>query len=109
MGGLHNHNKVKGVSKDRYKRIVKSQTKRVATISMKRELTNKKRKLIEKAVRNRNKLLAKKGLIDYEEEMKDVAVINPGLQRVSHFCIPSDDVLAAAASGSGTTLGAPRL
>lgn len=54
------------------------------------------------------KLLASKGLIDYEEDMKDVALPSPGRQRVMTACIPSDEILAAAAAGPGTTLGGPQ-
>jgi hypothetical protein len=69
-------------------------------------------------------LLAKKGIIEYEEEMKgkiwysdglvdknltlaaiDVVLPNPGRQRVMVACVPSDEILAAAAAGPGTTLG----
>jgi len=52
--------------------------------------------------------LASKGLIEYEEEMKDVVLPSPGRQRVMTACIPSDEVLAAAAAGPGTTLGGPQ-
>lgn len=38
----------------------------------------------------------------------DVVLPNPGRQRVMVACVPSDEILAAAAAGPGTTLGAPQ-
>jgi hypothetical protein len=35
----------------------------------------------------------------------DVVLPSPGRQRVMVACIPSDEILAAAAAGPGTTLG----
>lgn len=50
---------------------------------------------------NRNKLV----LIEFDI---DVAIPSPGRQRVMTACVPSDEILAAAAAGPGTTLGAPQ-
>lgn len=70
--------------------------------------------------------MASKGLIEYEEEMTgkidlqrerwagklnksiDVVLPSPGRQRVMNTCVPSDELLAAAAAGPGTTLGGPQ-
>ncbi|KAI7905837.1 uncharacterized protein BX663DRAFT_242617 [Cokeromyces recurvatus] len=109
MGGVCNINKVKGPSKERSRRIAKSIKKgnrQPAVITTNRVITKKKQKKIEKALKY--KYLASKGLIDYEEEMKDVVLPDPGKQRVITACIPSDEILAAAASGPGTTLGGPQ-
>ncbi|KAL7321750.1 hypothetical protein PS15m_001487 [Mucor circinelloides] len=112
MGGVHNINKIKGHSKDRKARIAKSAAKAKRptkpSVTTKRVITKKKQKQLEKALRNEKKLLASKGLIEYEEEMKDVVLPSPGRQRVMTACIPSDEVLAAAAAGPGTTLGGPQ-
>lgn len=40
--------------------------------------------------------------------MIDVVAADPGRQRVMAACVPSDEILAAAASGPGTTLGGPQ-
>lgn len=105
-------NKKKGISQNRYRRIAKSIKKSnnptKPSVTTKRVVTKKKQKQMEKALRHEKKLLASKGLIDYEEEMTDVAIPNPGRQRVMAACVPSDEVLAAAAAGPGTTLGGPQ-
>ncbi|KAI9366212.1 hypothetical protein BD770DRAFT_375647 [Pilaira anomala] len=112
MGGVHNINKIKGHSKEGFKRISKSIKKANnptrPSITTKRVVTKKKQKAIEKAIRNEKKLLASKGLIEYEEEMKDVVLPSPGRQRVMNTCVPSEELLAAAAAGPGTTLGGPQ-
>ncbi|KAI9475912.1 MAG: hypothetical protein EXX96DRAFT_575113 [Benjaminiella poitrasii] len=111
MGGVSNINKVKGPSKERSRRIAKSikrGNKQSSLITTNRVITKKKQKKIEKALKHEKKYLAAKGLIDYEEEMKDVVLPEPGKQRVITACIPSDEILAAAASGSGTILGGPQ-
>ncbi|KAG1436913.1 hypothetical protein G6F56_013350 [Rhizopus delemar] len=109
MGGVCNINKAKGNSTEKMRRmsrsIKKSKSGIQPSITTTRVVTKKKQKQLEKAIRHEKKLLAQKGLIDYEEEMKDVAIVDPGRQRVVTACIPSDEILQAAASGSGTTLG----
>ncbi|KAI8642581.1 hypothetical protein BD408DRAFT_343939, partial [Parasitella parasitica] len=93
-------------------RIAKSAAKAkrptIPSVTTKRVITKKKQKQFEKALRNEKKLLVAKGLIDYEEDMKDVILPSPGRQRVVSACIPSDEILAAAAAGPGTTLGGPQ-
>ncbi|KAL4210392.1 hypothetical protein CU097_000311 [Rhizopus azygosporus] len=112
MGGICNINKPKGQSKEKLRRMAKSMKKSTnriqPTVTTTRVMTKKKQKQLEKAIRHEKKLLAKKGLIDYEEDMKDVAIVDPGRQRVITACIPSDEILQAAASGPGTTLGQPQ-
>ncbi|KAI8881541.1 hypothetical protein K501DRAFT_222747 [Backusella circina FSU 941] len=112
MGGVSNINKVKGPSTERRHRMRKSIRKAsrptLPTVTSAKVMTKKKQKQLEKAIRNEKKLLAKKGIIEYEEDMKDVVLPDPGRQRVMTACVPSDDILAAAAAGPGTTLGAPQ-
>ncbi|KAI8975286.1 hypothetical protein BDF20DRAFT_822233 [Mycotypha africana] len=112
MGGISNMNKIRGPSKYNAKRVAKHNSKRatkvVPAVTTKRVVTKKKQKQLEKALKNQKKLLAAKGIIEYEEDMKDVALPDPGRQRVITACIPPDEVLAAAAAGPGTILGAPQ-
>lgn len=64
----------KGQSKEKLRRMAKSMKKSTnriqPTVTTTRVMTKKKQKQLEKAVRHEKKLLAKKGLIDYEEDMK---------------------------------------
>ncbi|KAI8380608.1 hypothetical protein EDC96DRAFT_561196 [Choanephora cucurbitarum] len=112
MGGISNINNIRGPSKYNARRVAKSIKKNnvriVPSVTTKRVVTKKKQKQLERAIKNEKKALAAKGLIDYEEEMKDVALPNPLRQRVITACIPPEEVLAAAAAGPGTVLGGPQ-
>ncbi|KAI8075835.1 uncharacterized protein B0P05DRAFT_546593 [Gilbertella persicaria] len=112
MGGISNINNIRGPSKVHARRAAKNIKKNnrrvVPSVTTKRVVTKKKQKQLERAIKNEKKMLASKGLIELEEEMKDVALPNPLRQRVMNACMPSDEVLAAAAAGPGTILGGPQ-
>ncbi|EIE89046.1 hypothetical protein G6F46_012718 [Rhizopus delemar] len=112
MGGVSNINKAKGHSREKMRRMARSakeSNRRIQpSVTTTRVMTKMKQKQLEKAIRYEKKILTQKGLINYEEDMKDVAVVDPGRQRVIAACISSDDVLQAAASGPETTLGGPQ-
>ncbi|KAG0167198.1 hypothetical protein DFQ30_006288 [Apophysomyces sp. BC1015] len=109
MGGLGNINKVKGASKERLGRIIKSQRrggKAPAQVLTVKVMTKKKQKQLEKAIRNEKRLLVSRGIIEMEEEMKDVVDTPVEKQRVVVEISP--ELLEVSAAGPGTTLGAPR-
>ncbi|KAI9309381.1 hypothetical protein BJ944DRAFT_258637 [Cunninghamella echinulata] len=103
--GKSNLNKAKGISNEKRSRLLKAKrarTKGSPTVLSVKVLSKKKQKHLEKAIRNEKKLLASKGYIEMEEEMKDAVALAPERRRVV-VEIP-EEILAASASGPGTTL-----
>ncbi|KAG0177205.1 hypothetical protein DFQ28_006366 [Apophysomyces sp. BC1034] len=100
MGGLGNINKVKGASKERLGRIIKSQRrggKAPAQVLTVKVMTKKKQKQLEKAIRNEKRLLVSRGIIEMEEEMKDVVDTPVEKQRVVVEISP--ELLEVSAAG----------
>ncbi|CAO3629555.1 unnamed protein product [Cunninghamella blakesleeana] len=103
--GKSNLNKVKGISNEKRNRVLKAKrakTRGSPDVVSVKVVSRKKQKQLEKAICNEKKLLASKGIIEMEEEMKDVVQVAPERRRVV-VEIP-EEILAAAASGPGTTL-----
>ncbi|KAI8100126.1 uncharacterized protein BX664DRAFT_322938 [Halteromyces radiatus] len=102
-----NMNKIKGPSIEKRRRLQKAKAKSLhpkpAVITASKNLSRKKLKKVEKALRNEKRWMASKGLIVNEEEMTDVVEVPPEKRRVM-VTIP-EEILLASASGSGTTLG----
>ncbi|CAO3687494.1 unnamed protein product [Umbelopsis ramanniana] len=73
---------------------------------MRKVTSKKKQQQLAKALKNEQKGLAAQGKIVIEEEMAD-AVEENTQQRTGEFEVP-EEVLVAAASGPGTTLGGPQ-
>ncbi|KAI8379680.1 uncharacterized protein BYT42DRAFT_604989 [Radiomyces spectabilis] len=111
MGGVNNINKVKGACIEKKRRMDKRRSKArhgaiaPAVLTVK-TMSKKKQKQYEKALRNERRLLASKGIIQLEEEMTDV-VDEPAKKRFVTVEI-APEMLAAAAAGPGTVLGAPQ-
>ncbi|CAO3586804.1 unnamed protein product [Absidia cylindrospora] len=101
-----NMNKVKGPSLERRRRIQKAKratSKPASAVTASKNLSRKKQKKVEKALRNEKNYLVSRGLIDQEEEMRDIVEVPREKQRVV-VTIP-EDILAASLAGPGTTLG----
>ncbi|KAI8340255.1 hypothetical protein BC941DRAFT_450733 [Chlamydoabsidia padenii] len=101
-----NMNKVKGASLEKRRRQQKAKraaSKPAPAVTASKNLSRKKQKKIEKALRNEKNYLAGRGLIEVEEEMKDVVEVPREKRRVV-VTIP-EEILAASAAGPGTTLG----
>jgi len=73
---------------------------------MRKVVSKKKQQQLAKALKHEQKALAAQGKIVIEEEMAD-AIEEDTQQRTAEIEIPQE-VLAAAASGPGTTLGGPQ-
>ncbi|CAO3587919.1 unnamed protein product [Absidia cylindrospora] len=68
-----NMNKIKGPSLEKRKRIQKARratSKPAPSVTASKNLSKKKQKKVEKALRNEKNYLVSRGLIDHEEEMK---------------------------------------
>ncbi|KAG2189260.1 hypothetical protein INT44_004402, partial [Umbelopsis vinacea] len=79
---------------------------KVPTVEMRKLVSKKKQQQFAKALKNEQKGLAAQGKIVIEEEMAD-AIDEETQQRTGDFQVP-EEVLVAAASGPGTTLGGPQ-
>ncbi|KAI8066763.1 hypothetical protein BC940DRAFT_347501 [Gongronella butleri] len=109
-GGRSSINKSKGTSLNSQRRRISKVKKSKASFEKtvlhgKQGLSAKKQKQMDRAIRNEQRFMASLGMGDGpEEEMTDVVQADPKKARVQ--VIVPEEVLAAAAAGPGTTLGA---
>ncbi|KAF7726142.1 vesicle coat component [Apophysomyces ossiformis] len=100
MGGLGNINKIKGPTKEKLGRIIKSKKRAgqpAAQVLTVKVMSKKKQKQLEKAIRHEKRNLASRGIIEMEEEMKDVETASLEKQRVIVEIAP--ELLEASAAG----------
>ncbi|SAM03550.1 hypothetical protein [Absidia glauca] len=101
-----NMNKIKGPCLEKQRRQQKARraaSKPAPAVTASKNLSRKKLKKVEKALRNETNYLVSRGLIEKEEEMKDIVEVPREKRRVV-ITIP-EEILAASAAGPGTTLG----